>query len=350
MSKELVPYEQQLPFEGAAFVADDIARREQLEKYQRRRSHNTLRRQKADIALFRYYLSEAHITAGDLFHESEAWRGVSWGIVEGFREWQLQQGYSIGSIKVRLSTVQVYARIAFKAGVLDERAIQLIQTVKGLQTQEAHNIDEKRKQTRRGAKKAEPTRVSPSHMKALRAMLESDTSYTGRRDYVLACLLGYQGLRCGEVAALQVANIDLTEGIFVFYRQKVLKTQRHEMHPTTLQAMQCYIEAYRPTGPLFLGVDHAAWTDSQGKFHKAHTAAQGLSTRAINERVRYLGEHVGINHLSPHDLRHYWTQDAFKHKTLIDTVMQAGGWNSYAMPLRYRGDTEIANEGIKQSQ
>ncbi len=41
--------------------------------------------------------------------------------------------------------------------------------------------------------------------------------------------------------------------------------------------------------------------------------------------------------------------DAFKYNTPIDIVMEAGGWNSYEMPLRYKGDSAIANEGIKQS-
>lgn len=349
-SQEVTPYARQLPLEGAAFVADEIARRRELEKYQRAKSEETLRRQEADIALFRAYLEEAHVPTGDLYRESEAWRGMSWGIVEGFREWQLKQGYAIGSINVRLSTVKSYAQIACKTGVLDERAMQLIATVKGVQFKESVNIDKKREQTRVGAKKAQATHVSPSHMKALIAMLEADNSYFGRRDLVLLCLLGRQGLRCGEVARLQVEHVDLAGGLLVFYRPKVYKTQRHELHQTTLQAMRRYLEAYRPTGFLFAGVDKQAYMDNQGKFHKGHKASQGLSTRAINERIGYLGEQVGLDHLSPHDLRHFWVTDAFRQKTLIDVVMQAGGWNSHEMALRYRDDTIIANEGIKQSQ
>lgn len=350
MNNDLIPYNELSDVELAASAANQAAMRDKLGKYQRGLSPETLRRHKTDIDLFKQYLEAVPLPTKDMLHDVEAWRGVSWGIVEGFREWQLQDGYAIGSVNVRLSTVKKYAHIAYQSGVIDNDAMRLIQSVKGFHGNVARNIDEGREKTRTGFKKANPTNVSPSHMKALRILLEVDMGYTGLRDYLLICLLGYQGLRCGEVAGLLAANVDLKEGLIIFYRRKVDKVQRHEMHPTTLQALRRYMDEVQPQGYLFTGIDRSEWTDSHGRYHKPHAANQGLSTRAINKRLNFLGTKVGLTTLSPHDLRHYWTSDAFRQKTPIDIVQQAGGWNSYAMPLRYRQDSSIANEGIKQSQ
>ncbi len=349
--QDITPYSAITPLEIAGPIANNAAQQGLLEEYHRTLTPQTIRRQKADIDLFRRYLASADIPSGDFLYSIDTWRGMTWGIVKGFREWMLHEGYAMGSVNVRLSTIKKYAHVAFESGVIDEEAIQRIQSVKGFHGKTARNVDEKRETMRIGAKKAEPTNISSSHMKALKALLEHDTSYTGIRDYLLVCLLGYQGLRCGEVTELKVSDIHLAEGLIVFYRRKVDKTQLQAMHVTTLIAMTRYIEDVQPSGLLlFEGIDREAWTDSTGKYHAAHKAENGLSTRSINDRIRYLGELVGVERLSPHDLRHYWTSDAFKHKTPIDIVMQAGGWNTYEMPLRYRGQTAIANEGIIQSE
>jgi integrase len=72
----------------------------------------------------------------------------------------------------------------------------------------------------------------------------------------------------------------------------------------------------------------------------------GMSERAITERVRYLGERVGIEGLSAHDCRHHWATTAARNGTPIDRLQDAGGWASTAMPLRYVQAAKIANEGV----
>ncbi len=37
---------------------------------------------------------------------------------------------------------------------------------------------------------------------------------------------------------------------------------------------------------------------------------------------------------------------AARASTSLDRIMQAGGWNSYQMPLHYVKKAEIANEGV----
>jgi hypothetical protein len=89
----------------AGRAANAAAARHTFDDYRSRKAANTLRRQDAGLALFARYLADVGVTVGDLSHDPEAWRGITWGLVESFVKWQLHQGYSVGSVNVRLSTV-----------------------------------------------------------------------------------------------------------------------------------------------------------------------------------------------------------------------------------------------------
>ena len=72
-----------------------------------------------------------------------------------------------------------------------------------------------------------------------------------------------------------------------------------------------------------------------------------MSERAITERVRVLGEAVGVTGLSAHDCRHYWATRAASQGTDPFALRDAGGWSSLAMPSRYVEAAAIANERVK---
>ncbi len=68
---------------------------------------------------------------------------------------------------------------------------------------------------------------------------------------------------------------------------------------------------------------------------------------SIAKRIAFLGACIGIEGLSPHDLRHYWATKLASGKTPIDKLMSAGGWSSPAIPLRYIEASNIANDGAQ---
>ncbi|MBP8973225.1 MAG: hypothetical protein KBH93_05050 [Anaerolineae bacterium] len=65
----------------------------------------------------------------------------------------------------------------------------------------------------------------------------------------------------------------------------------------------------------------------------------------LNQRVRVLGEVVGLEGLRAHDCRHPWAT-CWVRKVAVLRLQEAGGWSSLAMPRRYVEDSEIANEGM----
>mgnify|MGYP003376009611 CR=1 FL=1 len=323
----------------AGLIANHFAAMNTFSDYRSRKAVNTLDAQTDDLATFADYLDEAGVGADGVALGSDpaAWRGVSWGLVRGFVEWMLHtKGYSIGTINRKLSTVKVYAKMAAQAGALSTEDLALIRTVTGYSGKEGRRIDERRDVTRTGAKKAEHVTLTPEQAKALRA--QPDTAQ-GRRDALLLALLFDLGLRVGEVAILEVVDFDLKANVVKFYRSKVDKTQTHRLTPGLRDALRAWVESGDcPPFGLVL----------RGSRKGGGLTAAGMSERAITERVKVLGEAVGVPGLSAHDLRHYWASWAVSQGTDAFALRDAGGWNSLAMPSRYVEAATIANERVRQ--
>lgn len=327
-----------LPGELAHLIgeqANQAAARSRFNDYRTRRAEQTLRRQDADLLLFREFLEVAGVHTGDLSHDAASWRVVTWGLVEAYVKWQLQQGYAIPSINVRLSSIKTYARLAMQVGTLTPQEYALIRAVQGYTFREQARIDQRRDKVRIGLKKAEPTKITPEQAAALKD--QPDTPQ-GRRDTLMMCLLLDHGLRVGEVAALAVKDFDLAEGTLRFYRPKVSKEQVHRLSEATRAALQACLDA----GEL---VQNGLLLRRSKK--NEELAEAGMSERAITGRVGFLGEKLGLFELSAHDCRHYWATSAARHGTDPFALQEAGGWSSLAMPRKYIEDNKIANQNVK---
>ena len=62
--------------------ANQAAAASRFADYRSRRAEQTLRRQDADLELFREFLARFNIRTGDLAKEPGAWRPVTWGLVD----------------------------------------------------------------------------------------------------------------------------------------------------------------------------------------------------------------------------------------------------------------------------
>lgn len=326
----------------AGQVADRIASSRVFEDYHERVSENTVRRHAAGLESFAAYLDEAGIggvTPARLATDPAAWQEVTWGLVKGFVRWLMAQGYAIRTVNARLSTVRVYCGLAHEAGELEQDQFSRIQLVRGYgRKQGKHANDERRKQeipTRVGWKKAEPTPIPDDVARVLKR--GGDETPQGRRDALLMSLLLDHGLRCSEVADLNVEHFDLANETFTFYRRKVDLTQTHRLTADTLRTTRAYLafDAFE-RGPLL------RTSNKHGSLQHA-----GMSTRAITKRVAELGRSLGIQKLSAHDCRHYWATTAVRNGTHVKDLQEAGGWASPAMPLQYAERAEVANEGVR---
>jgi integrase len=251
---------------------------------------------------------------------------------------------------VRLATIRKYCVLAGPptegVGIIGENDLAAILTVKGYNDKRAQNLDRSREQrgipTRRGHKKGSATDITTDQ-----ALLLKKTSRPGRRAYdagiadrdaLLAGLLIELALRCSEVHRLNIEDINLQAGTIKIYREKTAQSkddiETHLLPQHSRLAAERYLSAQavqgRTSGPLFLGY-----------------RGDRLSTRSINDRIGKLGKMIGVERLSPHDLRHFWAFDAFRNGTSLDKVKSGGGWKTAEMPLRYARRAGIANEGVK---
>lgn len=312
--------------------------------YRARKSANTLRTHDAALALFAQFLIDrgaagAQLDAVALASDPAAWRGVTWGIVEGFKLDLLNKGYAIGAVNNRLSTIRVYARLASKAGAIPADEFILIKAVEGYGVTEGKRVDERRPRARVGPKKAAAVGLTLDQARRLKRPAD-DTGQAARDALIMALLLDH-GLRVGELAALTVEALDLDQGMMTFYRPKVDMTQTHRLTAAALTAARRYL-AMRPT---IAGAGLWVASDRRGRL-----LPRPMSERAISKRVELLGAGVEAAGLSPHDCRHYWATNAANSGTGVFALRDAGGWSSMAMPSRYVEAAAIANEGVLLTQ
>lgn len=322
-------------------TANRFANRTAHTRYRKTKARNTKRRQIADLQCFFTFLSMAHyeydmtpfllaLKANDPLHDLwHLWEGITSGLVEAFILWQEEQGYAIGSIGVRLSTVKAYCNLAKRAEMITQSEFADIKIIESYSHKEGRNIDQERQNTRRGKKKTVPTTISAAHATLLKRQERPV-------DAVMMCLLLDIGLRCGELASLPVSAINLQSGTITFYREKVDKTQTHRLTPDCLRALQSYL----PTvGGFYLFPGHIDKRNPQ-KSRDCH-----ISTNGVNKRVGKLGEDIGIENLSPHDCRHHLLTEEASKGTDVKTLQYIGGWSSPIQAVKYINESKIANAG-----
>lgn len=265
-------------------------------------------------------------------HVPAAWSGVTWGLVNGFIIWLLDQGYSLASVNNRLSAVRVYARLATKAGIISTEESALIREVRGYGRTEGRRVNQKRKATRVGHKKEEAIVLTVDQARQLKRT--HDNTPQGIRDRLLCCLLLDLGLRASEASNLTTENIN---GRYItVYRQKTDTTDKLRLTSDIRQALADYKPYLRPDGRLLRG------STKTGKLTNAN-----MSTRAISARIKILGRNIlSIWELSPHDLRHTWATIAAQ-KSNPFALRDAGGWTNMQTPSRYVERNRVANDGIE---
>lgn len=268
-------------------------------------SANTRKSYQEDLRTWADYLASAGVeVAGcDFYQSADDWQGVTFGLVAGFKEWLLQQGYAIASVNRRLSCVRKFCALAAAAGVLAGNDLALIQTVRTIRKNAGLERDKQRARTRiqqvrlrRGAnaghtrpaaKKAKPVSLTTEQAKQLK---QQPNTPQGRRDALLMRLLLDQGLRAGEAAALQVTDFNLKTRQMTFWREKVKMEQTHNLTADTHRALLAYFEAgdAPALGPLL-----------QGSRKGGRLDGPGMTTTAISQRVRTLGEAIGVHYTNP---------------------------------------------------
>lgn len=337
-------------------------------RYHKRIAGATKVRHEADLATFATFLeaigaiqqAETPIYASELVYEPEAWRGITWGLIEGFREWMLDMGFAIDTVRLKLSTARRYASLAGVAGVIEPDELRMIASVKAPSHAEGQRVDQEREVTRIGPKKARANILTVEQVMRLKALPPRDTPQ-GRRDALLLALLADLGLRVSEVVPLTVDHLDLERGLIRVRREKTSDDQTLELSPDALIAAEQHLSldiGTLPEGhPATLtarGTKEARPTKRtnyllRGSRKTGELAYGQMSDKAIRNRVQLWGEQLGISNLSPHDLRHTYATLAYRAGTDPIALMHALGHSSTRMIERHYVEPEqIANARVQR--
>lgn len=122
----------------------------------------------------------------------------------------------------------------------------------------------------------------------------------GRRDRAVLELLYSSGLRRAEVCALDVTDVDLTEGLVLVRSGKGGKGRLVPLGETAAEALRGYLRTARP-GFVRCPGNPALLLAAEG----CETTGSRLSAAALKERLALLGEKAGLaRRVTPHTLRH----------------------------------------------
>ena len=115
---------------------------------------------------------------------------------------------------------------------------------------------------------------------------------TGRRDYAIMLLLARLGLRAGEVAGLELEDIDWRRGEFAV-RGKGNRTERLPLPADVGAAITAYLRRGRP-----------ATAQGRSVFVRVHAPHRALTTSGITKVVFDAAARAGLGKIHAHRLRH----------------------------------------------
>ncbi|RJP51156.1 MAG: hypothetical protein C4583_09205 [Anaerolineaceae bacterium] len=336
------------PLTAFGDAANESAARHVFQLYQDRRPPNTQRGQRAALKTFTAFLRFCGIApTGDLYEDPNAWRGITFGLLQAFQLWMVKQGYSVGTVNGRVSTVRFYMGLANQAGHIPDGEILKAQQVKGYSRKEALDLDTRRKAegtaTRRGAKKPQAVTITEEQATAL-CKVRNDTPQ-GKRDALLMALFIFHGLRVSEIASLTVESFDMEKRMMTFTRFKTGRVSRHRIRGQAWQRLTAYLQNDHPgSGGLWL-----ASRKGSGEL----IPGSSMSIQAIGQRVADLGVGIGLDHLSPHDCRHAGaTFIASDPKASMAGLMNWGAWESASSASRYieagQADNDLVSLGCDE--
>ena len=137
---------------------------------------------------------------------------------------------------------------------------------------------------------AVPQSISERQVKALLRSCDRRTAF-GRRDYAAMLLMVRLGLRTGEVAALELADIDWRAGDLIV-RGKGSRIERLPLPADVGEAIAGWVRRGRPA------------CDSRRVFTRVRAPHQGLSVGGVAAIVKAAGLRAEIPDVHAHRLRH----------------------------------------------
>ena len=297
-----------------------------FETYLIRKAANTQTRHIKELKNFSSFLSGIGYANKGMTTPDE-WQGITFGLIEGYQRYMLQQGYSVNSTNQTIYIIKAYAGLAGKAGYIDFVELAKIKEVKGFKAGETIHIDQQRKAqgaaTRISTKKETARNLSNDQVKALKD--DHPDTLKGKRDALIFAIFLDMGLRESEVMTLTRDSFDMDTETLHWYREKTNNRGHESMSKDVRKAARAYFAAYTPEpgSGLFCTIS------------KGGNVTGSLSMRGLQSIVKAAGKSIGIDNLSPHDLRHSMALRAYLAGIPLKSIQRRLGHSTVKTTERY---------------
>lgn len=243
----------------------------------------TRKRQWRELASLRAFLLDRGLALGNLASDPSSWSKISGDHIWAYVTHLEEQHYTASSIAMQLHTIKTYARLA-----MEDKKLPFDEYIQIQNVQARPDAEQK---IRRGEKRGEYYDLTDEQVQQL---LAQPATQRGYRDKLLLALLLLCGLWPREIAALDRHSLDLEKGEITFYDYSSEEQQTIILDNITLEAARDYLRFPSQHEALFVG----------NRKDSTHTLR--LTDRAINDRVRTLGEKINLQSLAPQDCHAYW--------------------------------------------
>ncbi|MCL4561947.1 MAG: site-specific integrase [Chloroflexi bacterium] len=279
-----------------------------FENRQARCSTNTNRREQNILHHFADYLQFIGLPPKDLYHNPAAWSIVTFELANGFVLWQINRGYAMGTVNNQILTIWKYVEMACSAGIVTDEEYAKIR----LGVFKVHN--ERDFQTRllqcRLAKKTYPANLELKilllHNDQVATLKSQPDTPQGCRDGLIMNLLLDCGLRMKELMQLKREDFDLETGKL---RIPIPGTRKVKVYRLTEDILRLTLKYFSESAPS----SGVIWRGSRKGKHGL--TDDPMSERALIERIRTLGERIGLKGLCAKDCKSYWQAHTARSQT-----------------------------------
>lgn len=299
--------------------------------YIMKKAANTRTRHEKELRNFSLFLSGIGYD-NDGMTTPEEWNGITFGLIEAYQRYMLKSGYSVNSTNQTIYIIKAYAGLAGKAGCIKPEELYKIHEIKGFKAGEANHIDQQRKaqgaETRIGNKKQQARNLTTGQVERLKG-IDPQHPYPdtlrGKRDALIFTLFLDMGLRESELMSLSLDSFDMDSKTLHWYRIKTNNNGHEQMSRDVIAAAAAYFAAYSPIPGQTLFT----------KISKGDRATGNLSMRGLLSIVQAAGKEIGIDNLSPHDLRHSMALRAYKAGIPLKSIQRRLGHSTVKTTERY---------------
>ncbi|WP_334048022.1 tyrosine-type recombinase/integrase [Alteromonas gracilis] len=238
------------------------------------------------------------------------WRSLSYAKAMMIRSTMLQADYAINTINMAISALKGVMKTAFNLELIDAERFGRINAVKPI----------------KGNKQVRPGRIlTKEEIEALITKCNQLTGSVGERNNALLLTALNTGLRCSEICALKVNDVDLKNKRLIVSNGKGRNRRETFLNKTAAEAIKDWLAIRTDTpGYLFVRI-------LKGK----NLSMSPLTPSGIAHILKNLSHQTRIPAFSPHDLRRTFITHLLQENVDTNTVRRAAGHSDISTTIRY---------------